>query len=705
MSSSNSTTGQNSSSNTNTINNHESDVPEAVNIAVKIIEALNFSKNFDPDVLENFRKLLNQTTSEKFINAMLADSTQIGLPKEIKKQKMQNDKETVVNNRSNSVMYPLGHYAQEIRNFNIHDDANKGGFPVEREEDAIANFQNINLKPTTTNDPSLDKQRSRKYTKYLFSIISTMNDSSKLHFIKETVCYILYQYLYNVHELNNAEFAAANCHLYFSDHLQDIGEFPQGGDYYVLNMANETEIAHAIRAILIANNTYDVSRGNIINIYVPTPYQYAFDFLTNREHQSRVITVTNQQLFASASSILNGVIPHQAYEGDEDNGIPAIDAVAPVLDAPTHPHRFVVNVQDLHAALSLISRSWGVLYFNGRCYDGNLQECNAATAQASLVNLVQSDVKLRIAYVHKFCSYVVEHDIVMFSSARLNNKLIWYTRRRFNEISEYVKRFIGSFCNNRAREELGDDYRVFLDMVELIGDQYWDVEMLFNNEKIKVNLISCCWCPVATNCALSNLDAYTRSNQYDEDHHCNRAAHWFGNELHRIEINAPNIPIQDHEINYEPNQDADNHPIYDNLILVEYCNCITNWNEDFFGSFSLSKNVEKYHYNHNSAKEWKFNKYYYLENGNVGSFSLYGFEGHQQFNIFAFANNLNFDCNAYCIPYLYEFEPDDETVTIDAKYYVKHQRYIDDDNHHLFHPSGDIVTGLFKKKMRKAFQI
>lgn len=636
---------------------------------------------------------------------MLTSSIQVGLSSEIQKQKMQNDKPKIVNNNSNTTMWPLGHYAREIRRLKIKQDATEGGFPAERKEDDIAVFKNISLQPTTTNEPALDKQRSRKYTKYMYAIINSLTDQSKVHFIRETVCYILYQYLYN-QQVNNENFIHRSVKLVFSDWLYTLGEHPSDQATYVVNASNITEVAHAIRAILLANNTYAVTGIADIIIYVPTPYLHEFDYSSNIRNTSRIIETEAQELYQTVTSLINNVVPKTAIEADRE-GHGGRDAVDPVLDVPEHPHKFVVDVQDHHAAMSCLSRSFGVLYFNGRCYNGNLVLCNAQSQEASQVIMVQSNLKLRIAFVHKFVTYANAHEVMLFSSARYNNKIAWYTRNRFNFISMYVKRFIGSFAPNDLRDDLGGDYRSFLNIVEILGDNYIDVKLTFQDCEQNFNLISCCYCPISIANGLSDLTAYTQSNEYDAFRGFNRAAAWFGGQQHTLDTNAPNIRIADKRIAHEFEQEGDGDQrrnVNHSLFLVEYCNCITNWNDTIFGSYAQPIEVNKYNYQLNSTKKWDFNKYYYLENGSVGYTHEYGMTPHINLQIFCYANNLIFDCNAFIIPYLYEYDVDEETGTISAQFLIKHQRYITPQNADLYHPSGDSVKGTFKSLKRRNFK-
>lgn len=666
----------------------------------RILQNLNFGKRYNESLLNNLSLGINEETQNRFIQNMIFSSTQIPLSREIKKQKMQNDKETISINSSNTTLFPLSHYNREIRNLNITSDSTYGGHNIERDEEAINIFRNLTLKPTTTNDSSLDKLRTRKYTKYLYQIISSLNDYNKVHFTKETICYILYAFLYQQPQLDRQQFSNQLIHLYFHDHLHEIGEHPLDDEFYVINASDSIEIAHAIRAILLTNDCYRLSRNHPINIYIPTPFIKYFDPQFELDRQSKIIEVQAQILHSQCLSWINGTYAHLGRQANERLNLEAIEQVLPDLTPLQNPFSFTVDIHDFHSAMSVLSRSWGVLYFNGRCYDGNLNACGALTRNAAHVILVSSDLKLRIAFVHKLIHYAAEKDIVLYRKSRILNKLCWYTRNRFIMISIYLKRFLGSLLESTVRNELGSDYRMFLDIAEIIGDQFFDVKLRSNNNDETFNLLSCARNPINIHCDLSDHMAYTYSPQHIVNEGINRSRAWFGDIQMNNDIPSVNIHIQDKSYNHQPMNPGD---FTSELLLVEYCNSITNWNELLFGTYEISKKIDKYHFQPNSHKQWNYNTWYYLENGLSGQYEIYGINGHMNLRIHVYANNLNFDCNAFCIPYIYEYPDDPDNHTTHVRFYVKDQPYITIHNSHLYHPSGDSVTGLFKPIVRQNF--
>lgn len=637
---------------------------------------------------EPFINKINNNNSIKFVEDIITSNDQISLSRELKKNKMVNDKEKLIYNNTNTTSFPLCTYRRDIRSFNIHPEAHAGGFSTIIDEKTISHYANLNLEPNSTLNAGVDKQKNRPYTAFEYSLIKNLTDKSKVHFILETIAYIYYRYdrARNIADLAQ-NIQNTNVRIIFHDQLNSDVMNKENYNNFAINFSDPEDICHAIRAILLCCAFRGLVHNQNISIYIPIRYNHIFDRDSNIKNSPRIIDSTLLILFRTCTSILNGVVPKTEIRGPPD---PNNNNVRPILRAEVdyelgeydHDHSFPVNILDYYSALCIISRSFGIMYFNGRNYDGNLNVATNITQQGTNVTYIPSSFDNRIAYINKFLRYTCEKKVYVHSTARLNNKLLWLVRRRFIILSEYIKWSVGSMADSRLREEFGGIYRSLLNIMEHIGDNILNATVTVDGEKFTVNFLSMAKSSIHINCGLSAAEAYTQSNDYNRNLGYNRSQAWFNNQ--RNEPNGLAIHISDKSINHQFAQDNNGDPIQDNLFLVEYCNAYANWNNDYFGTIFNEITLDKYHAEDEGHIDWNYKNIYLYSNGLIGEAHIYGRFGSEVYRIYAYANTRNVDCTYYYYPNIYKIKKNADNKQF-LKVLIKSQDYLDDNHDDLYY--------------------
>lgn len=648
-----------------------------------------FSQNIEQNYLDPFIKKINASNSVKYVEDIIISNDQISLSRELTKNKMVNDKPKLIHNNTNTTSFPLITYRQDIRHFNLHPDAKSGGFETLVDEKQVEHYHNLNLEPNSTLNAPLDKQKNREYTTYEYHLIKSLTDTSKVHFILETIAYIYYQYDYR-RDMNDAadNIQQRQVRILFHDKLTSSQINNENYNNFVVNESESENICHAIRAILLCCAFRGLITQEEITIYLPIRYDHIFDRDSNLRNTPRVFQASFIDMFRTVTSILNGVVPKTQILGPPDpNNNNSRAVLRPEVDFElgelSHQHSFSVNVNDYYAALSIISRSFGIMYFNGRNYDGNLNRATNLTRLGAHVVYIPSTFENRIAYVVKFLRYKIDKNIIIHSSSRISNKLLWITRRRFIIWSEYIKWTVGSLADNRLRQEFGGIYRKILNVLQHLGDNILNANITIEGEKICTNFLSMSKNIIHTNCDLSAVEAYQQSNDYDQDLGYNRSRAWF-NQPQYGEPNGNNIHIGDKSINHQFQEDDEGNPRQDCLFLVEYCNSISNWNDDYYGSIFNELEVGKYHEEDEAHIEWNKKDIYLLSNGLVGESHIYGRYGSFVHNIYAYANTRNVDCTHYYYPNIYRIKKNEKNKQF-LRIMIKSQDYLDNNHQDLYY--------------------
>lgn len=648
-----------------------------------------FSQKIDAKYLDPFIKKINASNSIKFAEDIVVSNDQISLDRELIKNKMVNDKEKLIYNNTNTTSFPLLTYRQDIRIFNLHPDAQSGGFETLVDEKQIEHYQNINLEPNSTLNAPVDKQKNREYTSYEYHLVKSLTDTSKVHFILESIAYIYYQYDYNLNIANTPEnVQRRQVKILFHDRLNSSQINTENYNNFVINESEEENICHAIRAILLCCAFRGLINQDNITIYLPIRYDHIFDRDSNLRNSPRIFEATFIDMFRTVTSILNGVVPKTQILGQPDpndnNNRPILRAAVDFeLGELSHQHSFSINVNDYYAALSIISRSFGIMYFNGRNYDGNLNHATNITRLGAHVVYIPATFENRIAYVNKFLRYKINKDIIIHRSSRLSNKLLWLTRRRFIIWSEYIKWTVGSLVDSRLRQEFGGIYRKILNVLEHLGDNIINATLTVDGDKISTNLLSMAKNTIHINCDLSLADAYKQSNDYDQNLGINRSRAWFGQPQYG-EPNGNNILITDKSIDHPFLEDGDGNPIQDCLFLVEYCNAVANWNSNYYGSILNEIEISKYHEEDESHIEWNKKDIYLFSNGLIGESHLYGRYGSILYNIYAYSNTRNVDCTYYYYPNIYRIKKNEKNRQY-LRIMIKSQDYLSDNHEDLYY--------------------
>jgi len=641
-----------------------------------------FSNSYNKNLFNAAINLINPQSNKKFIQSIITSSEQVPLQKDIKIQRFSNDKDKIVKNVDNTTIFPLANYHLENRMFNIHKDHIYGGFDTNVDERSVNNYKDISLKPLTTMDPSLDKQRNRPYTKFMLNLIRDLKINNPVHFIEETIAYIMYQYDNNLH--NFGPRGNDRVTVIFSDQLNVDLHIDTKENTFCINATVIEDIAHAIRAILICCAFRGLCHNQPITIYIPTTYLHQFDYNSNLRNDSRIFTSTFLELFNTATSILNGVIPKNEISHTEtrNNRLERIvdrARVPPLLNNFDHSKRFLVNVKDFYAAMMVITKSYGSFYFNGRFYNANFQLCDNLSPRGSDVYIVRSSTQAKLAYLHKFIQYVHEIDIELFSSSRLSNKFLFMVRRYYIVQAAYIKKFMGSLLRCRIDEDLAPDQQMFFDILSILDCNQTSMELEINGqEKVTISFESLSFTNLSRNNDLNNIRAYQRNPMaVVQPLQINRAAAWFNNL--QPEPNGSVHHVQDRIIDMDFNRNQNNLPIYDDLYLVEYCNPFSNWNINYYGNILNVVSCEKFHIDTDGYKRWNNNKSYYMNNGNCGSYDLYGRLGRITGSLISISNSTICHISNFFLPRMYWYEDDPDDVSV-IEFKMRSQDYRENNN-------------------------